>query len=63
MFTFERQEKILKILKKKPGVRVSDLSSSLGVSEATIRRDLNKLHETRQIQRIYGGAILAEKST
>jgi DeoR/GlpR family transcriptional regulator of sugar metabolism len=62
MFTFERQDKILKILKKKPGVRVSDLSSSLGVSEATIRRDLNKLHETRQIQRIYGGAILAEKT-
>lgn len=61
MFTYERQHKILQILEKSPGVRVSDLSASLGVSQATVRRDLDRLSEVGQIQRIHGGAILTER--
>ena len=61
MFTYERQHKILQILEKSPGVRVSDLSASLGVSQATVRRDLDRLSEVGQIQRIHGGAILTEQ--
>jgi len=63
MFTYERHHRILQILEKNPSVRVSDLSSSLGVSEATARRDLDRMHETGQIRRIHGGAVLAVKST
>jgi DeoR family transcriptional regulator of aga operon/DeoR family fructose operon transcriptional repressor len=62
MFTYERHHRILQILEKNPSVRVSDLSSSLGVSEATIRRDLDRLHEIGQIKRIHGGAVLVMKS-
>jgi DeoR/GlpR family transcriptional regulator of sugar metabolism len=61
MFTYERQHKILQILENNPGVRVSDLSASLGVSQATVRRDLDRLSEVGQIQRIHGGAILTER--
>lgn len=63
MFTYERQHRILKILESNPSVRVSDLSAELGVSEATVRRDLDKLHDVGQIQRIHGGAILVSHAT
>ncbi len=62
MITYERQHRILQILEKAPGVRVSELSSSLGVSEATIRRDLDHLHDTGLIQRIHGGAVLTVRA-
>jgi len=61
MFTYERQHKILQILEKTPGVRISELSASLGVSQATVRRDLDRLCEVGQIRRIHGGAILTER--
>jgi DeoR/GlpR family transcriptional regulator of sugar metabolism len=62
MFDLERQQKIVKIIETRLRVRVSELSAALGVSEATIRRDLDKLHERGQVQRIHGGALLIEKS-
>ncbi len=61
MINNERQSRILKILEQNPSVRVADLSIWLGVSQATVRRDLDRLHRTGQIQRIHGGAVLAEK--
>lgn len=42
--------------------RVSDLSRFLGVSEVTIRSDLDALAETRVIQRVHGGAIAGLRS-
>jgi len=62
MIMYERQHRILKILEKNPSARVIDLSDSLGVSPATIRRDLDSLHKKGQIKRIHGGAALAAKS-
>jgi DeoR/GlpR family transcriptional regulator of sugar metabolism len=63
MFDHERQLKILKILEENASVRVTELSEMFGVSEATIRRDLDKLHERGQILRIHGGAVLVERAT
>jgi DeoR/GlpR family transcriptional regulator of sugar metabolism len=62
MFTPERQQKILEILQTNPCVRVTTLSEQLGVSEVTIRRDLDKMHEARQVQRIHGGATRVERA-
>jgi DeoR/GlpR family transcriptional regulator of sugar metabolism len=62
MIMYERQHKILKILEKRPSARVVDLSDSLGVSPATIRRDLDRLHKDGQIKRIHGGAALLARS-
>jgi DeoR/GlpR family transcriptional regulator of sugar metabolism len=62
MFTSVRQHKILEILQSNPSVRVSYLSELFGVSEVTIRRDLDQMHEARQIQRIRGGAIRVERA-
>jgi DeoR/GlpR family transcriptional regulator of sugar metabolism len=61
MFTYERQYKILQILEKSPDVHVSELSALLGVSQATVRRDLDRLCDGGQIRRIHGGAVLVKR--
>jgi DeoR/GlpR family transcriptional regulator of sugar metabolism len=62
MITHERQHRIMQLLEQAPTVRVSQLSSSLGVSEATIRRDLDHLHHSGLVRRIHGGAVLSERA-
>ncbi|NLE45161.1 MAG: DeoR/GlpR transcriptional regulator [Chloroflexi bacterium] len=56
----ERQQFILEELRGQRRVWVSDLSGRLGVSDATIRRDLRELEEAGQLRRAHGGAILVE---
>jgi len=55
----ERQKKILDLLEERENARVSELSELLGVSVATIRRDLNKLREMGEIERFHGGAVIS----
>lgn len=62
MLNNKRQQQILHLLDENASVRVSELSKSFGVSEATVRRDLDSLHEMGRIQRIHGGAILVERA-
>jgi DeoR/GlpR family transcriptional regulator of sugar metabolism len=59
MLNQERQQKILEQVRKAGAVRVSQLSEGLSVSEATIRRDLDMLHESGFLQRTHGGAVVA----
>ena len=56
LLTAEREQAILRLLHKRRVMSVSALSSALNVSEATIRRDLQSMHERRLLQRIRGGA-------
>jgi DeoR family fructose operon transcriptional repressor len=60
MFPAERQGRILEILAQQRGVRVSSLSEVLGVSEMTIRRDLERLENDGLLSRTHGGAILKQ---
>jgi DeoR family transcriptional regulator, fructose operon transcriptional repressor len=60
MFPAERQGRILEILAEQRGVRVSALSELLGVSEMTIRRDLERLENDGLLSRTHGGAILRQ---
>jgi len=54
-----RLEAILRILRYADReVKVDELSSLLNVSEATIRRDLERLERDGKIVRTYGGALL-----
>ena len=55
----ERQKKILDLLEQRENARVSELSELLGVSVATVRRDLNKLREMGEIERFHGGAVIS----
>jgi DeoR/GlpR family transcriptional regulator of sugar metabolism len=55
----KRQKMILHLLEQRENARVSELSDLLGVSVATIRRDLNKLREMGEIERFHGGAVIS----
>lgn len=62
MFALERQKKILEILRDEGAVWVSKLSSELGVTEETVRRDLEKLEKQELLLRTHGGAIPIDES-
>jgi DeoR family transcriptional regulator, aga operon transcriptional repressor len=52
-----RREQMLALVRARDFVRVSDLSARFGVSEVTVRGDLDALAERGQIRRIRGGAM------
>ena len=53
-----RRMKILEWLQEEGSARVRDLSAAFGVSEATIRTDLERLDIEGHITREHGGAFL-----
>lgn len=57
MLALERQKKILEILSIEGAVMVSKLSSELGVTDETVRRDLEKLEAKEMLRRTHGGAL------
>jgi len=58
----DRQQKISELITEKKSATVTELSRLFGVSQATIRRDLDSLDSQGAIQRAHGGAILAERA-
>jgi DeoR/GlpR family transcriptional regulator of sugar metabolism len=58
MIPAERRGRIAEMLRTQHAVRVSHLSEQLGVSEMTIRRDLERLESEGLLSRTHGGAIL-----
>lgn len=57
MLKKERQDYILRQINVHNRVYSADLSSNLGVSEDTIRRDLNELAEEGKVLKVHGGAL------
>ena len=57
MFAAERQKRILELLEQSGSVWVSKLSMELGVTEETVRRDLEKLEKQELLMRTHGGAV------
>jgi len=53
----ERFRWILDRLSRNGRVLANDLTTELGVSEDTIRRDLRELASLRQVRRVHGGAL------
>jgi DeoR/GlpR family transcriptional regulator of sugar metabolism len=52
----QRQEVILEEVRRTGAVQVSDLVLRLGVSDMTIRRDLDALARRNLVEKVYGGA-------
>lgn len=59
MIVNERHNEILSLIKARRTVSVSELSSLLFVSEATVRRDLAQMQRLGLIDRTRGGAVAA----
>lgn len=58
----QRRQRILTELFERRHVTAKDLATRIGVSEATIRRDLKGLADDGQIELVYGGATLRRAS-
>ena len=58
MIPAQRRVRIVEFLRDQRAVRVSSLSEELGVSEMTIRRDLERLEGEGLLTRTHGGAII-----
>jgi DeoR/GlpR family transcriptional regulator of sugar metabolism len=52
-----RQQQIAQLVNERRQITVSELSQHFGVSEATIRRDLELLDSWGEVQRTHGGAV------
>lgn len=57
MLAAERHAAILARLEDRSAVRVSDLAAELGVSEMTVRRDIDALEARGALVRVHGGAV------
>jgi DeoR family fructose operon transcriptional repressor len=53
----ERRQYILNLINKTGSVKAIDVAKTLGVSELTIRRDLDKLAKKEVLKRTHGGAF------
>src|SRR5580700_9309276 len=58
MLARHRQSLILEDIRRTGSARVSDLTQRLGVSDMTIRRDLEVLARAGLIEKVHGGAVL-----
>jgi DeoR/GlpR family transcriptional regulator of sugar metabolism len=56
MLAQQRQQAIFDLVQQRGGVRVADLVRELGVSDMTIRRDLEVLAERGLVAKVHGGA-------
>jgi DeoR/GlpR family transcriptional regulator of sugar metabolism len=62
MLARQRQEVILDEVRTRGGVRVSELVERLGVSDMTVRRDIEVLAGRGLVTRVHGGATAARSS-
>ncbi|MFL6130627.1 MAG: DeoR/GlpR family DNA-binding transcription regulator [Mycobacteriales bacterium] len=62
MLARQRQALIVDEVRRHGGVRVSDLTTLLDVSDMTIRRDLEELARQGLLEKVHGGAVTAGRS-
>jgi DeoR/GlpR family transcriptional regulator of sugar metabolism len=55
----QRRSAIVSEVRRRGGIRVSELAAALGVSEMTVRRDVDALVEQGLLARVHGGVLPA----
>ena len=56
-----RRQRLGLIVDSRRAVRLDELSAALGVSQATVRRDLDALAATGRLRRVHGGAVAVDE--
>ncbi|NYJ74517.1 MULTISPECIES: DeoR/GlpR family DNA-binding transcription regulator [Allobranchiibius] len=62
MLARERQERILSRVRADGSARVAQLTAQFGVSEMTIRRDLDQLDSEGLVDKVHGGATMPRQA-
>lgn len=57
----ERRVRIRELVAARRAARLEELSAALGVSQATIRRDLDRLSAEGRLRRVHGGAVALDE--
>ena len=57
MLASQRRSVILELVEESGAVKVSELVERLGVSDMTIRRDIERLSSDGLLERVHGGAL------
>lgn len=63
IFVPTRRRQVLERVRDDGGASIQVLAASLGVSESTVRRDLNVLARQGHLERIHGGAVLPREQS
>ncbi|UFS59008.1 DeoR/GlpR family DNA-binding transcription regulator [Subtercola endophyticus] len=58
----DRRERLLEVIDERGFARVAELSETFGVSDVTIRSDLDLLDQQQAITRVHGGAVIRNRS-
>jgi DeoR/GlpR family transcriptional regulator of sugar metabolism len=63
MLAGQRQQLIVEEIRRRGAVRVSELTTLLGVSDMTVRRDLDVLASSGLVEKVHGGATVPERAS
>lgn len=57
----QRRQRIRSIVESRRAARLEELSLALGVSQATVRRDLDELEAEGRVRRVHGGVVAVDE--
>jgi DeoR/GlpR family transcriptional regulator of sugar metabolism len=63
MLPAQRQDRIMAEIERSGGARIVQLAELLGVSDMTVRRDIDTLAARGLVQKVYGGATISPQGT
>lgn len=56
-----RRQRLVALVESRGAARLEELSAALGVSQATVRRDLNAVSAAGRLRRVHGGAVATDQ--
>lgn len=56
-----RRQRLVLLVESRGAARLEELSAALGVSPATVRRDLNAVSAAGRLRRVHGGAVATDQ--
>ncbi len=56
-----RRQRLVLLVESRGAARLEELSAALGVSQATVRRDLNAVATAGRLRRVHGGAVAVDQ--
>lgn len=56
-----RRQRLVLLVESRGAARLDELSAALGVSQATVRRDLNAVSAAGRLRRVHGGAVASDQ--